>query len=107
MTVVEETCAPFQFALSTRAGTDCVGHAIRAATDADHEATVLSIDGVGTSIGARCCRNSWKFRVSNLCCHSCALCALSLHGTSGKMMRGTAKTLNSTKVESKAILLCL
>ena len=47
MTVVEETCAPFQFALSTRAGTDCVGHAIRAATDADHEATVLSIDGVG------------------------------------------------------------
>ena len=40
-------CAPFQFALSTRAGTDCVDHAIRAATDADHEATVLSIDGVG------------------------------------------------------------
>ena len=47
MTAVEETCDPFQFALSTRAGTDCVGHAIRAATDADHEATVLSIDGVG------------------------------------------------------------
>ena len=33
---VEEACAPFQFALSTRAGTDCVGHAIiRAATEAD------------------------------------------------------------------------
>ena len=47
LTTVEETCAPFQFALSTRAGTDCVDHAIRAATDADHEATVLSIDGVG------------------------------------------------------------
>ena len=47
VTVVEETCAPFQFALSTRAGTDCVGHAIRAAIDADHEATLLSIDGVG------------------------------------------------------------
>ena len=27
--VVESTCAPFQFALSTRAGTDCVGHTIR------------------------------------------------------------------------------
>ena len=44
---VESVCAPFQFALSTRAGTDCVGHAIRAMTDADPECTVLSIDGVG------------------------------------------------------------
>ena len=44
---VETTCAPFQFALSTRAGTDCVGHAIRALTDADLTATVLSIDGIG------------------------------------------------------------
>ena len=24
-----ESCAPFQFALSTRAGTDCVGHVVR------------------------------------------------------------------------------
>ena len=42
---VEATCAPFQFALSTRAGTDCVGHAIRAVTEANHHASVLSIDG--------------------------------------------------------------
>ncbi len=35
MKEVERTCAPFQFALSTRAGVDCVGHAVRAATDAD------------------------------------------------------------------------
>ena len=40
MTVVEETCAPFQFA------------AIRAATDADHEATVLSpdVDDLGPDV---------------------------------------------------------
>ena len=44
---VERVCAPFQFALSTRAGTDCVGHAIRLAADLDPRATVLSIDGVG------------------------------------------------------------
>ena len=31
--VVEASCAPFQFALSTPAGVDCVGHTIRAATD--------------------------------------------------------------------------
>ena len=46
-TAVNDTCAPFQFALSTRAGVDCVGHAVRFATDADPEATVLSVDGVG------------------------------------------------------------
>ena len=40
-------CAPFQFALSTRAGTDCVGHAVRAMTDLEPRMTVLSIDGVG------------------------------------------------------------
>ena len=36
--------APFQFALSTRAGTDCVGHVIRVLTDANPTATVLSVD---------------------------------------------------------------
>ena len=44
---VEATCAPFQFALSTRAGTDCVGHAIRALTDANPLTTILLIDGIG------------------------------------------------------------
>ena len=43
---VEAVCAPFQFALSTRAGTDCVGQ-IWVLTDADTECTILSIDGVG------------------------------------------------------------
>ena len=45
--VVESACAPFQFALSTRAGTDCVEHAVRVMTDADPDATILSVDGVG------------------------------------------------------------
>ena len=43
---VEAACSPYQFALSTRAGADCVGHAIRAFTDADPLCTVLSINGV-------------------------------------------------------------
>ena len=47
MPQVEAACAPYQFALSTRAGTDCVGHAIRLATDLDARLTVLSINGVG------------------------------------------------------------
>ena len=32
---VERVCAPFQLALSTRAGTDGVGHAARVVTDLD------------------------------------------------------------------------
>ena len=44
---VEKVCAPVQFALSTRAGMDCVGREVRLATDLDPRATVLSIDGVG------------------------------------------------------------
>ena len=43
----ESECAPFQYALSTRAGTDCVGHLLRAATEDNHNATVMSVDGVG------------------------------------------------------------
>ena len=50
----ESECAPFQYALSTRAGTACVGHFLRAATDADPRATILSVDGVGAYGHATC-----------------------------------------------------
>ena len=45
--VFEDECAPFQNALSTRAGTDCVGHMFRAVTDANLNATMFSMDGIG------------------------------------------------------------
>ena len=43
----EDECSPFQYALSTRAGTDCVEHMLRAATDRDPSTTVLKVDGIG------------------------------------------------------------
>ena len=43
----EQECSPFQYALSTRAGTDCVVHLLHAASDASPSATVLSVDGIG------------------------------------------------------------
>ena len=43
---VGSTCSSFEFALSTSAGSDCVGHAVRASTHASPTATVLSIDGI-------------------------------------------------------------
>ena len=39
--------APYQFALQTRAGTDALAFLLRAATDLDSDATVVSLDGVG------------------------------------------------------------
>ena len=47
MNALEEECAPFQFALSTRAGTDCVGHMFRAATDTNPSLMILSVNGIG------------------------------------------------------------
>ena len=38
---VERATSPFQYALSTRAGTECIAHAIQAITDVDTRATVL------------------------------------------------------------------
>ena len=46
--VFQSECAPFQYALSTRAGTDCIGHMVRAATDNDPSLTLLSVDGIGS-----------------------------------------------------------
>ena len=39
--------SPFQYALSTRAGVDCVALMVRLLTDMDEDATVASLDGVG------------------------------------------------------------
>ena len=44
---IERATSPFQHALSTRAGTECIAHAIQALTDLDPTATVVSIDGIG------------------------------------------------------------
>ena len=43
----DAACAPYQFALSTRAGTDCVGHALREITNQHPDKVVISLDGIG------------------------------------------------------------
>ena len=42
-----DACQPFQFALSTRAGTEAVAHALLVATESRPDATILSVDHVG------------------------------------------------------------
>ena len=43
----EAATAPFQCALQTRAGSECVSHVLQTLTDLDPNATTLSVDGVG------------------------------------------------------------
>ena len=45
--MAEGATHPFQYALSTRAGTECVAHVVQALTELDPRTTILSIDGVG------------------------------------------------------------
>ena len=44
---IEAATSPFQHALTTRCGCECIAHAVQALTDADPELAVLSIDGIG------------------------------------------------------------
>ena len=46
-TPIHQACQPHQFALSTRAGTEAVVHALTAATEQTPDLTILSIDGIG------------------------------------------------------------
>ena len=44
---VEAATAPFQYALSTKAGCECIAHILQTLTDLDGNATIVPIDGVG------------------------------------------------------------
>ena len=44
---VLQATSPFQFALSTRAGVDCVALMSKLLTDLDEDTVVSSLDGVG------------------------------------------------------------
>ena len=39
--------SPFHCALSTKTGCECIAHALQALTEANPEATILSVDGIG------------------------------------------------------------
>ena len=43
---VESATAPFQYALSTRAGSECVAHVIQGLSELNPDPTVMSIDGI-------------------------------------------------------------
>ena len=44
---VEAATSPFQYALSTRSGCECVAHVLQTLTELDEDATIVSVDGIG------------------------------------------------------------
>ena len=46
MEAVQGATAPFQYVLATRAGCECVAHALQGITELNPRATVTSIDGI-------------------------------------------------------------
>ena len=44
---VERATSPYQYAMTTKAGCECITHALQGLTELDPEATITSIDGVG------------------------------------------------------------
>ena len=46
---IAAACAPYQFALGTRAGTDALALLLRFLTDLDAERVILQLDGLGAS----------------------------------------------------------
>ena len=69
---VEDECFPFQYALSTRAGTDSVEHMLRAATDQDRTATVLKVHGMGAHDDVLRSATLGRLKDAGCCCFSSA-----------------------------------
>ena len=44
---VTQATQPFQYVLTTRAGGECIAHALQAITDLDATVTIMSVDGIG------------------------------------------------------------
>ena len=98
--VFEAECTPFQCALSTRAGTDCVGHMLRAAMDANPTATILSVDGNGTydHVHRQRCWPSWfGSRQQGHRCNLRGCFTLGLPVTRGTMMREEQRTITQAE----------
>ena len=46
MEKVQAATAPFQYAMATKSGCECIPHALQGLTEIDPRATVMSIDGI-------------------------------------------------------------
>ena len=85
-TNIHAACSPHQFALSTRAGTVAIIHALNTATQHNTATTVLSIDGVGaydTISGNSMLQGLFNTPAANQCLRALVVC----HGVGIRLAR--------------------
>ena len=104
---MESARAPFQFALSTRAGTDCVARMVRAITEQRQTATLLGIDGIRVSsmcLVLSCLGNFARCLAPARCYLSFGSPTRNLLTTCGLTENGCNILLYKEKLESKGTL---
>eukprot|EP00746_Dinoflagellata_sp_MGD_P107139 gnl/MRDRNA2_/MRDRNA2_45087_c0_seq1.p1 gnl/MRDRNA2_/MRDRNA2_45087_c0~~gnl/MRDRNA2_/MRDRNA2_45087_c0_seq1.p1 ORF type:complete len:105 (-),score=4.31 gnl/MRDRNA2_/MRDRNA2_45087_c0_seq1:32-346(-) len=70
---MKEACKTYQYALSTRTGTECVSHMLRATLQADPDNTLLFLDGMKRTTlycAAPCWRSFTPCQQHARCCRS-------------------------------------
>ena len=107
---VEWGTAPFQYALTTRAGAECIAHVIQTLTDVDQEATVLSVDGVGAFdlISGSPCWKGFEASMAGIQFSRSCLSFTALHPrTFGRTIRVWSTKSSKVRLENIPIRSCL
>ena len=102
---VEACTAPFQYALSTKAGCECIPHTLQALCELNPEATVISVDGISAfDLVSRTC-NVGRSPLSPRWSGSIAVCShvfmVNLPDICGRMRRGLCTPSIKEKEASK------
>ena len=105
---VEAATAPFHCALTTKAGCECVAHAVQALTEQHSDATILSIDGVGAfDFISRESMLGGDAPAGVRLCLSCRCSMASLVRTCGRMILERHTPCTKGRGENKETPLCL
>ena len=108
---VEKATTPFQYALSTRAGCECIARAIQAMTDANPHCTVVSLNGIGAYVHYIAESNAeWvgaAHGVATMYCRSCCSSTDPRLPACGRIPKGWSTKCSRVKAESRVIALML
>ena len=105
---VEKATAPFQYALTTKAGCECVAHILQTIMDKDERATVVSIDGAGAyDLISRNAMMEGLLRMEDGDqVHSCGVSVEARRPTCGKMKWASRRTSHKGREGNKETPSC-
>ena len=102
---MEVSTAPFQCALSTRAGCECIVRVLQTLTELNPEATVTSIDGISAYDSIS--RKDWRESPVSAWCSLLSISSTpNLQCISGKMIAGGSTPFTRVREGSREIPSC-